>query len=116
MHPALRKGPLFTKKTIFHFFTKAPRPFYFLPTGLIIAYITHNTTDPVYRQRQTGTERSDVAACVVCSRTVGVLVCPRLVCTLRVGAARQTARCKHERYVLAGQRWNWVTFCDPATQ
>jgi len=46
MHPALRKGPLFTKKAIFHFFykntvnlhfftKKHPLPFHFLPTGLL---------------------------------------------------------------------------------
>ena len=28
MHPALRKGPFFTKKTIFHVYNKATFPFY----------------------------------------------------------------------------------------
>ena len=48
MHPALRKGPLFYKKTpIFHFFTNLPFStfltkntplFHFLPTGLYYTY------------------------------------------------------------------------------
>ena len=39
MHPALRKGPLFTKSTpIFYFFYKKTPPFHFLPTGCSSSY------------------------------------------------------------------------------
>ena len=66
MHPALKKGPLFTNNApIFHFFTKHP-PFHFLPTGLSVFAVltTKNCSAPTWQLHATTTRRTSNGAVV----------------------------------------------------